>query len=80
MHEQGVASNGGAGGEVMRLMEGDRDWGEGEVVPANCTPPPVAGVGAEVGTRSKVWHSTGGQGGSLNPFILTIAPGHWPTE
>ena len=80
MHEQGVASYGGAGGEVVGLVEGNRDWGKGEVVPANCAPPPVAGVGAQVGTRSKARHSAGGKGGSLNPLILTIALGHWPTE
>jgi len=78
MHEQGVASYGGAGGEVVGLVEGNRDRGKGEVVPANCAPPPVAGVGAQVGTRSKARHSAGGKGGSFNPLILTIALGHWP--
>ena len=52
MHVQGVASYGGASGEVVGLVEGNGDGGEGEVVPANGAPPPVARVGAYVRTRS----------------------------
>ena len=75
MHEQWVASYGGAAGDVVRVVEGNRDGGKGEVVPANGAPPPVSGVGAQVGPRRKAWHSTCSKWAPLNS-ILSLALGH----
>ena len=86
MHEEGVASDGGARSEVESLVvQGHRDRWEREVVPADGAPPPVARVRAEVRTRGESGEGAGRQGvphhlllGRLS--LLSMAQQQCPTE
>ena len=85
MHEEGVASDGGARSEVESLVQRHRDRWEREVVPADGAPPPVARVRAEVGTRGESGEGAGRQGVPHHlllgrPSLLSMAQQQCPTE
>ena len=86
MHEEGVASDGGARGEIESLVQRHRDRWEREVVPADGAPPPVARVRAEVRTRGESGERAGRQGVPHHHLLLgrrsllSMAQQQCPTE